>query len=366
MKRRYLDLFMLFGAILLLMVAAFGFGRFTLSQGAEAEIKESESTEDSLFWDVKEQTIGRSIAYSATVSSSVVDGPLVNREGVVTAGPRSQGALEEGDIVLEVNLDPVLVGRGTVPAFRDLTEGDNGEDVQQLRDFLCRRGFAVCAENETFTPAMTQAVKDWQKSVGKQESGSVLLGDIMWFSEVPVDVRISGDFRVGSSVVASDRPISVASGEPSAVIKVSEDQITLIPEGSVFTMEGDLSGVVGSYSASHSDDEGVVGFTAPLLSADGSESFCTKQRICYELLSGQNSVTVNLTIQTVPVQTGLGVPTGAVRSSADGETYVTMHDGTRKPVTVVARSGGISLIEGLQQGDRILLTDVTERSSSSD
>ncbi|VEI13046.1 peptidoglycan-binding domain-containing protein [Trueperella bialowiezensis] len=356
MKNRYLTVVGLGGAVLLLIVTAFGLGRWTMHEAMEAGSPTAETVEGEMYWTVKPEQIGRTINYSATISSRMVDGPLVHNDGVITAILGSGDTLNEGAPILEVNLKTIVVGQGNIPAFRDLVEGEAGADVQQLRDFLCRNGYGVCAENEVFTPAMSKAVRAWQKTLGNAETGIVLKGDIMWFSKAPVYVHVNKDIAVGSAVTATDRPIMIRSGEPYVEIKASEEQLAIIPSGSPFTLEGKLSGVVGEFTPTFSSTGEADGYVAPLLSEDGAESICHEEPLCEELLAGQESVIANIDIQTIPQQEGLGVPTTAVMSSADGSTYVTLSDGERKSVTVLASAGGISLVEGLVEGDLIRLT----------
>lgn len=359
MKNRYLNIVALVGAVLLLLVGAFGLGRFTMREAVKASSPPTVSDDAELLWTVKQEQIGRNISYSATISSRMVDGPLVHNDGIVTAIPESGDILNEGAPILQINLKTIVVGQGSIPAFRDLTEGDTGADVQQLRDFLCRTGYGVCADNEVFTSAMTQAVSAWQKSLGNAQTGVVLKGDIMWFSNIPVCPKVNKDINVGSPVTSADRPIMLRSGQPDVHIKASEEQLMIIPSGSPFTLEGKLSGIVGDFTPVSSATGETDGYLAPLLSTNGTEPICHDEPLCEELLVGQENVIVNVEIQTIPQQEGLGVPTGAVASSADGSTYVTLADGARKSVTVLANAGGISLVDGLREGDIIRLTSGT-------
>jgi peptidoglycan hydrolase-like protein with peptidoglycan-binding domain len=60
---------------------------------------------------------------------------------VVTAAPLAAGALvEEGAVVAEIALRPVIVLAGPIPMFRDLELGSEGRDVLQLQQALDRLG----------------------------------------------------------------------------------------------------------------------------------------------------------------------------------------------------------------------------------
>jgi peptidoglycan hydrolase-like protein with peptidoglycan-binding domain len=60
---------------------------------------------------------------------------------IATAAPLRLGALvEEGTVVAEIALRPVIVLSGDIPMFRDLSVASAGRDVLQLQQALVRRG----------------------------------------------------------------------------------------------------------------------------------------------------------------------------------------------------------------------------------
>lgn len=95
------------------------------------------------------------------------------------------------DILFMVDESPVLLMRGTVPAYRDMTSGDNGRDVLQLERNLAALGFDDDGEmnvDGTFDSDTTQAVIDWQESLGLEETGTVENGRVVF---LPRDRRVS-------------------------------------------------------------------------------------------------------------------------------------------------------------------------------
>lgn len=57
----------------------------------------------------------------------------------------------------------------------------------------------------------------------------------------------------------------------------------------------------------------------------------------------------------VPKQDGLVVPSSAIRTGASGDTSVMLEAGGDQPVEVVASSGGMSIVTGVDVGTRIQL-----------
>jgi hypothetical protein len=81
----------------------------------------------------------------APPASRISVAPAVeNGEPIATATTLIHGAtVEEGTVVAEIALRPVIVLSGTIPMFRDLELGSRGRDVLQLQQALLRRGFTT-------------------------------------------------------------------------------------------------------------------------------------------------------------------------------------------------------------------------------
>lgn len=77
-----------------------------------------------------------------------------------------------GDVLFTVDLRPVVIGRGVVPAFRNLQAGDSGVDVEQLEAMLVELGFLSVQADDLFDAATTTAVRSWQASLGVTTDGS--------------------------------------------------------------------------------------------------------------------------------------------------------------------------------------------------
>jgi len=86
------------------------------------------------------------IAYRGNAGSTVTDVAV------------SQGQqVQEGDRLLDVSGRPIIALTGVVPAYRDLSPGDQGKDVQQLNDALVRLGL-LADSGDLFTTGTATAV----------------------------------------------------------------------------------------------------------------------------------------------------------------------------------------------------------------
>ncbi|MDR0283611.1 MAG: hypothetical protein LBI33_01775, partial [Propionibacteriaceae bacterium] len=99
---------------------------------------------------VAEASIGASSPVTVSVTwetHPLAAGSLAGMVTVVSL-PES-GVINAGDVVLSVDLRPVVVVPGAVPAFRDLGVGTSGDDVRQLQAFLNTQGCLKAAPDGT-------------------------------------------------------------------------------------------------------------------------------------------------------------------------------------------------------------------------
>ncbi len=109
---------------------------------------------------------------------------IFNRvSGTITWLPSVGRVVTPGGALYKVSGQPVILMNGTVPAYRDLSDGVVGPDVQELEQNLVALGFdpdhQITVDN-TFDAATTAAVERWQASLGETQTGIVSLGDVVF------------------------------------------------------------------------------------------------------------------------------------------------------------------------------------------
>ena len=91
--------------------------------------------------------------------------------------------VEPGDVLYEVNTQPVVVLPGTLPAYRAFnTRMSDGPDVEQLEQALVDLGYdpnGTMTVNEDFTSATADAIERLQEDIGAEESGALNLGEVV-------------------------------------------------------------------------------------------------------------------------------------------------------------------------------------------
>lgn len=109
------------------------------------------------------------ITANATMSSATdAQIALASSEGrsVVTSTRAAAGdALSSGQVVLTINSRPLILLPGSFPTYRDITQGDTGEDVRQLQEALASLGYRVRADG-SFGAATAKAVRALYAAAG--------------------------------------------------------------------------------------------------------------------------------------------------------------------------------------------------------
>jgi multidrug efflux system membrane fusion protein len=108
--------------------------------------------------------------------------------------------VERGETLLRVDEQPVVLLYGTVPMYRQLAEPATGTDVEQFEKNLRALGYSGFTVDDTFSAATTVAVKRWQKELGRTETGTVEVGQVVY---APGPIRVARQsVRVGAAVPA--------------------------------------------------------------------------------------------------------------------------------------------------------------------
>lgn len=270
--------------------------------------------------------------------------------GIVTSVNVSAGQdVGPGTVLYSVNLRPVAIAQGDIPAFRSLSTDASGTDVAQLQNLLTTLGFYDDAVDARFDWVTGQAVKSWQESLGVEPDGIVQAGDIIFVPTLPTRVALDtekvlrGGALGGGEPVVQGLPVS-----PSFTIPVTDNQAALMPTGTRVEITGPDGGLWEAYVVDQDTDE-QSGITVTLEGKDGASicgDECGSVPVTGEMLLGARIVTVEAV-------TGLTVPSAALLSKADGSLAIVDDEGVEHTVTVLTSARGISVIEGVNAGTMV-------------
>ena len=90
---------------------------------------------------------------------------------VVTRVPEIDQQVAEGDILLDVSGRPVFVLQGDLPMYRELSLGNQGDDVAQLEAALLRLGFDPGSVDTLFDGGTAAALDAFYSSIGYRSVG---------------------------------------------------------------------------------------------------------------------------------------------------------------------------------------------------
>lgn len=138
--------------------------------------------------------------------------------GTITAAPADGDTIAQGEVLYEINGEPVVLLYGDTPAFRALRQDvDEGADVAQLETALVELGYdpdGAVTVDEDFTAGTEAMVERWQEDIGADGDGVVDLGEVVF---------LPGAATVESVAAAIGGPTS--NGQPVLSVTVSTGEI---------------------------------------------------------------------------------------------------------------------------------------------
>jgi len=125
----------------------------------------------------------KTLTRSETVSGSLGYGDVVpvpaapGGRGMVTWLPAAGDVIERGATVYRVDQERVPLLYGSIPLYRTLSTGSKGDDVRQLERNLSALGYTGFTVDDKYTAATGNAVREWQKDLGRVRTGRLEPGD---------------------------------------------------------------------------------------------------------------------------------------------------------------------------------------------
>ncbi|WP_219504308.1 peptidoglycan-binding protein [Nonomuraea ceibae] len=148
----------------------------------------------------------------------------VNRKpGTITWLPDSGDTITRGRSLYRVDNDPVVLMYGSTPAYRDLRDGVEGRDVENLERNLSKLGYDGFTVDNEYTYATAAAVMEWQEDRGLEQTGVVELGRVVFADgKVRVDTL---DAQVGQPASPGQKVLSYTGTTKVVTVRLdAEDQ----------------------------------------------------------------------------------------------------------------------------------------------
>jgi hypothetical protein len=321
---------------------------------------ESPSSASTSLATVQRRSLSSQIQVDGTLGYTGSYTILNRKSGSYTWLPGAGDVIRPGHALYRVDGKPVILLRGHTPAYRALSEGSSGRDVQELNAELVALGYAtrdqIDPDSDYFDWETKAALERLQHHLGVSETGSLALGDAVF---LPRAVRIT-------SVMAT----LGASASPGPVAKASSTarQVSLSLDA---TQQSDVRAGdrVDITLADNSVTRGVVsnvGRVATAPSGQDSDSAPTVDvdiRPLHPRATGHlDQAPVSVAITTDTVSNALVVPVSALLARAGGGYAVEVAgaSGSRRFVPVQLglfddADGLVAVTGALQAGQRVVV-----------
>jgi hypothetical protein len=273
--------------------------------------------------------------------------------------------VSQGQVLYQVSGAPVVLLYGSTPAYRTLSSGMSGSDVQELNADLVSLGYATSSElsptSDTFGAATTAALEKLEATLGVAQNGTLTLGQAVF---LPTAVRVTttsatlgATVQAGQSIMGgttTTRQVTIAlDAAQQSEMKVGDKVTITLPNNQT------TPGVISS-----------VGTVATTPASSGSGSATTSPTITVLVSPTDPTATgtwdqapVNVTITTGSVTNVLVVPVDALLAQS-GRAYaleVSGANGVRQlvPVTLGLFDDADGLVQvtgsGLAAGQRVVV-----------
>lgn len=295
--------------------------------------------------------VGESIPLSTVAEWRPIPVGANRASGVVTSVTVATGAeVVQGAVLYTVDLRPVVIAEGDVPAFREITAGMSGADVEQVQHLLADLGFSRGEVDGDDGPMTAAAIRAWQKSLGVAPTGVVAPGDVIFVPSLPSRVALDTNLvSRGTSLTGGELVLSALPAAPEFSVPVTDAQAAMIPVGTRVEVTSPDGQMWEGFIAAQTRDVATGTVTAAVTGRDGT-TVCGDQ--C-ALVPVTGQVTLASRIVTTETVAGLVVPSSAIVSGADGTLAVIDEAGERVAVEVIAAARGMSVVEGLTAGTRV-------------
>jgi peptidoglycan hydrolase-like protein with peptidoglycan-binding domain len=284
---------------------------------------------------------------------SVID----QARGTYTELPAAGQVVSQGHVLYRVNDRPVVLLYGSTPAYRTLSAGASGPDVDELNADLLALGYGTRAQlsprSASFGPATTAAVMKLQAAQGMTQTGTLTLGQVVFQPSAvrvtSVSAQLGGSTEAGETVLQGSSTIR----QVQVALTASEQTSMAVGDKVSITLPNNRTtpGVVSSM--------GTVA-TCPSSSTSGgsgSSSAAPGTDTCSSGSSGSSTPTITVGVTpSDPAATGTWdqapVQVGITTASVPNALVV--------PVTaLLAQSGGGYAVEVVGTGARNHLVPVS-------
>lgn len=347
-SRRRWSWMMAIGAVVLLAVgSAVAWAVLTVLHPAEDPLEATNHT----YVTVVQGEVGSSIGLNTVARWEPVPVGTNRAAGVVTGVSVTAGEeVDQGSVVYTLDLRPVVVAEGAVPAFRSIGIDAEGPDVAQLQTMLGALGFYGGPVDGEAGAGTIEAIENWHDSLGMESTGIVGEGDVIFVPSLPTRISLDTEVvRRAAMLSGGEEIVRGLSEAPVFTIAVTDAQAGMMPTDTRVEITSPEGGVWEALVEDREREPDTGTVVVHLRGEDGTV-ICADQ--CAQIPASED-VSLPSEIVTVASVSGLVVPSAALVTGADGQIAVIDEDGERIAVKVQTAAKGMAVVEGITEGTRV-------------
>jgi len=297
----------------------------------------SQTEEDATLGDAGTWTVAVPASSSPAASSS---SSSASGSGTFTWLPQAGQVIHQGQQIYGMSGGPVVLLYGSVPAYRDLSEGITGADVTELNRDLVHLGYATRAALgpkpgwDYYSAETAYAVGQLQTKLGLTVTGTLPLGQAAFLpgaalvTGLGTTTSLGGQATAGAVVLTatSVTPVVTIDLDPSLQSEVKAgDQVAItLPDGSttpgVVTQVGRVATSSSSSGSSGSGSNSQSGNSSNSSAGGSGATITVLVSLTHPKAAGKlNQAPVTVTITTGSVPDALTVPVDALLAQPGGK-----------------------------------------------
>jgi hypothetical protein len=285
-----------------------------------------------------------------------------HKSGTVTWLPAAGTVVGRGNRLYAVDAKPVVVFLGDTPLYRAIDgTATPGPDITEINANLRALGYRAAPSGSSYTDGTANALKQWQRSLGLDQTGTMAIGDV---AVLPATVRVDSlKVQPGAQATADLLGLTSTTKVVTAAIDPAQVDTSLLkPGGTVALALPDGKKATGTI-ASLSSSPGAADATDPSSSAASPKQGGQTMAVAIgdqSAVSDVDSGAVGVTVVTDSRKGVLAVPVGALVTVQGGDYAVQVVSG-RSTVLLGVDTGMFAngLVEISGQGVIAGLTVVT-------
>ncbi|MFD0412380.1 peptidoglycan-binding protein [Streptomyces sp. NPDC127108] len=268
--------------------------------------------------------------------------------GTLTWLPDEGEVLERGDAVYGVDEQKVPLLYGSTPLYRTLDVGSEGNDVRLLEKNLAALGHTGFTVDDEYTSGTAQAVEDWQRDLGREETGEVAPGEAV----VAGGARRVAQVESARGDSASGDVLTWTGTRRTVTVDLEAQYEDLVEEGTKAT----VALPDGTEVQARVTDVGNAATAKPAEGGGGSEGGADEATLPVELtvkdqkkLGRYQAAPVDVTLAAESREDALAVPVNALVARKGGGyavQAVTGSDVEYRPVELGLFAGGMVEVSG--------------------